>query len=101
MLIRGRETLAILTMMGVKETIAKSLDEYIEFAIKLERIQHGDNRYLKRLQRIQHRIYHDMKCITALEDFLESVVKERYEQDSKKDKLINWPISNCTISVLF
>jgi len=34
-LMRGRHSAAILNMMGTKDTIASTLDEYIELAIRL------------------------------------------------------------------
>jgi protein O-GlcNAc transferase len=78
MLMRGRETSAILTMMGITETIAKSLDEYIEFAGKLGKDPAWRKQLSEKIAANRGLIYQDKKCITALEHFLERVVKERY-----------------------
>jgi protein O-GlcNAc transferase len=77
---RGRHTSAILTMIGVTETIASTQDEYIELAVRLG----GDSEWRKQISdKIadnKHHIYRDMKCITALEVFIEKAVKERMER---------------------
>lgn len=73
-LMRQRHCAAILTMMQMEETIAKSIDEYVEIAISL-----GNNIELRRnltnkIKENKHLIYYDRTCITALEDFFVSVV---------------------------
>ena len=73
--------------MGITETIAKSFDEYIEFAVKLGKNSAWRQQMSEMIAVNKHRIYHDRTCITALENFLESVAKERFEQDCKK---ITW-----------
>ncbi len=77
LLMRQRHCAAILTMMGITETIAKSINEYIEIAVKL-----GKNITLRKhlsdkIKRNKHLIYYDKKSITALEDFLEAAVQEK------------------------
>lgn len=76
-LMRQRHCAAILTMMQIKETIAKSVDEYIEIAISL-----GNNIELRRnlsnrIKEKKHLIYYDRTCITALEDFFVSAIEEK------------------------
>lgn len=75
-LMRGRHSSAILTMMGVTETIASTLDEYIELAVRLGL----DSKYRKQIsEKIaanKHFIYHDQACVAALEGFLERVTKK-------------------------
>jgi predicted O-linked N-acetylglucosamine transferase (SPINDLY family) len=72
---RGLHSSAILTMMGVTETIASSLDEYIEIAIKLG--QDADYRRLisRKIASNKYHIYHDRACIEGLEAFLENAIK--------------------------
>jgi predicted O-linked N-acetylglucosamine transferase (SPINDLY family) len=72
---RGRHSFAILTMMGVTETIASSIDEYISLAVRL-----GEDSVIRqsisdKIAANKHRLYGDRTCITALEDFLEKAVK--------------------------
>jgi len=75
-LMRGRHTFAILSMMGLTETIASSLDNYISLAVRLGQ----DTEWRKKISEIiatnKHLIYRDRTCITALEEFFEHVVKE-------------------------
>jgi predicted O-linked N-acetylglucosamine transferase (SPINDLY family) len=73
---RGRHSSAILTMMGLTETIADSLDDYVNLAVKLGNDLEWRKQISEKIATQKHLIYHDEKCITALEDFLEKVVKE-------------------------
>jgi len=75
-LMRGRESTAILNMIGVKETIANSIDDYVSLAIKLAKDPNLRSQISDKIARNKHIIYRDRTCITALEDFLETVVKE-------------------------
>ena len=77
MLMRGREGFAILTMMGVTETIAGSLDEYISHAAELGNNIHLRQRISSRIASSRHLVYKDMTCIAGLEDFFERAVKDR------------------------
>jgi protein O-GlcNAc transferase len=75
-LMRGRESTAILQMMGLKETIATSIDDYISLAVKLGKDSNLRSQISDKIARNKHIIYQDITYITALEDFLEKVVKE-------------------------
>lgn len=81
---RGRHAMGILKMMGLNETIVSTIDEYVELAVRLAKDSKWRRQISEKIVANKHRIYHDRKCIIALENFLESVVKERYEQDSKE-----------------
>ena len=76
-LMRGRHSSAILTMMGVTETIVSSLDEYIELAVHLGLDSQWRKTISDKIATNKHLVYRDKTCITALEDFLERVVEER------------------------
>jgi len=76
-LMRGRESTAILTMMGLKETIAASLDEYVALAVKLGQSSEWRREISEKIARNKHIVYKDKYCITVLEDFLDKSVKER------------------------
>jgi protein O-GlcNAc transferase len=75
---RGRHSPAILTMMGLTETIAETLDDYIDLAVKLGKNSDWRKRISEKIATKKHLVYRDEKCITALEDFLEKAVKESY-----------------------
>lgn len=73
---RGRHSAAILSMMGMTETIASSIDEYVDIAGKLWSDE-GWRRHLSAtMANKKHLIYRDRTCITALENFLERAVRE-------------------------
>jgi protein O-GlcNAc transferase len=75
-MMRGRHSYAILTMMEVTDTLASSLDEYISLAIRLGNDAAWRNEISQKIAANKHRLYNDRTCVTALEDFLERVVKE-------------------------
>ena len=72
----GHISSAVLTTMGIKETIAESIDEYIEIAAKLGKDTELRNYLSEQIAANKHLIYRDRTCITGLEDFFEKVVKE-------------------------
>ena len=76
-LMRGRHSSAILTMMGVTETIATNLDEYVSMAVKLGQDVDWRHSLSDKIAKNKHLAYRDRTCITALEDFLEREVKKR------------------------
>ncbi|MFA6054067.1 MAG: tetratricopeptide repeat protein [Thermodesulfovibrionales bacterium] len=80
-LMRGRESTAILNMMGLKETIATSIDDYVSLAVKLGKDSNLRSQISDKIARKKHIVYQDITCIAALEDFLEAVVKEKLKND--------------------
>jgi len=74
-LMRGRHAAAILTMMGVDETIAATIDDYVSTAIRLAKDTQLRTVLKAKIAENKHRIYRDMNCITALEEFLERAVR--------------------------
>jgi len=76
-LMRGRHSAAILAMMGMKDTIASTLGEYIELAVKLAKNRELRQHISDKIASGKHRIYRDRTCITAFEDFLENAVKKK------------------------
>ena len=72
---RGRHTAAILEMMGVAETIARSLDDYVAIAIRLGRDETARAAVRATIAANKQRVYGDRTCIAALEDFLERAVR--------------------------
>jgi protein O-GlcNAc transferase len=74
-LMRGRHSTAILTMMGITETIAKTLDEYIELAIRLGSDSKWRKQISEKIAANKQLVYRDKTCIIALEAFFERVVR--------------------------
>jgi len=74
---RGRHTAAILRMMGVLETIATTIDDYVSIAVKLANNPAERTAVSRSIVDAKPRLYRDRSCISALEDFLEDVARHR------------------------
>ena len=73
-LMRGRHTVAILGMMGIEETIAESLEEYVRIAVRLAK-DSAWRKHISEATRLNvNRVCRDMDCIRGLEIFLEKAV---------------------------
>ncbi len=72
---RGRHSAAILQMMGVTETIARDVDDYVAIAARLAHAPAERLALSNRIGAAKERVYRDRACITALEDFLEKAVR--------------------------
>jgi predicted O-linked N-acetylglucosamine transferase (SPINDLY family) len=74
-MMRGRHTAAILDMMGIRETIARTVDAYVSNAAMLGRSSARRRELSARIAERKHRVYRDRECIGALEAFLENAVR--------------------------
>ena len=74
-LMRGRHSAAILQMMGVTETIAGTLDDYVTIAARLANNPQERQAISRRIAENKQRVYRDPACIAALQDFLEQAVR--------------------------
>lgn len=74
-LMRGRHATAILQMMGVTETIAASVDEYISIAVRLASDPAWRGKLRARIAENKHRLFRDRRCISALEHFLSQTAR--------------------------
>src|SRR5262249_44775062 len=74
-LMRGRHTAAILEMMGVTETIADTVDDYIATAVRLGRDPLWRRALQRQIRERKHRVYCDHACIAALEEFLDRTAR--------------------------
>jgi predicted O-linked N-acetylglucosamine transferase (SPINDLY family) len=74
-LMRGRHTAAILRMMNVADTIAATRDDYVSIAVRLARDESVRAAVKSKIARNKHRVYADMTCIAALEEFLNRVAR--------------------------
>lgn len=73
-LMRGRHTYAILTMIGVTETIASSVEDYVSIAVRLGRSRAWREEVSAKARRNIHHAYEDMAAIDGLRDFIENSV---------------------------
>jgi len=74
-MMRGRHAAAILDMMDIRETIARTVGEYVSIAGMLGRSSARRAELSARIAESKHRVYRDRECIGALEAFLENVVR--------------------------
>ncbi len=74
-MMRGRHAAAMLDMMNVGETTARTIDEYVAIASALGRDAILRNRLSAQIISQKHRIYRDRDCIAALQEFLDQAVR--------------------------
>ena len=72
---RGRHSAAILEMMGVTDTIARDLDDYVAIAARLANTPEERLAISNRMGAAKDKIYGDRACVAALEDLLEKAVR--------------------------
>src|SRR5262249_1315070 len=72
---RGRHTTAILEMMGIGETTAQTIDDYVSIAIGLAQNPQARMALKTKISQNKHRLYRDRDCILALETFLDRVAR--------------------------
>jgi protein O-GlcNAc transferase len=76
-MMRGRHTAAILDMMDVRGTTARSIDEYVSIAGFLGRTSAKRTELSAEIASKKHRVYRDRTCIAALETFLDEAVRNQ------------------------
>lgn len=74
-LMRGRHSAAILRMMGVTDTIAENVEDYVAIAARLANDPPQRQALRARIAENKHRLYRDRACVTALEELLENAVR--------------------------
>jgi predicted O-linked N-acetylglucosamine transferase (SPINDLY family) len=72
---RGRHSAAILQMMGITDTIARDVDDYVSIAARLAHDPGARKLLSRRIAENKQKVYRDRACIVALEDFLERAVR--------------------------
>ena len=75
-LMRGRHTAAILTRIGVTDTIAATTDEYVNIAVRLAGDPAERAAVRARVAAGKHRAYGDLAPIRAMEEFLARAVAQ-------------------------
>ena len=77
-LMRARHSYAILTQLGVRETIARDADEYVNIAARLGLDRQWRQSVIDRMVANYSDLYSDTRSVRALEDFCRRVTKERF-----------------------
>lgn len=72
---RGRHSTAILAMMGVTDTVAASVDDYVAMAARLANDPAQRQALRTRMREAEPKVYRDSASIAALEDFLDRVAR--------------------------
>jgi predicted O-linked N-acetylglucosamine transferase (SPINDLY family) len=72
---RGRVSAGMLRMMGMPETIAETIDDYVALAVRIGRDLPWRAELKQGVARNKHRLYRDRSCIAALEDFLDRAAR--------------------------
>jgi protein O-GlcNAc transferase len=76
-LMRQRHCCGILAMMGITETVASSINEYTEIAVRLGKDPAWRHHIADKIAANKHILYRDRTPITALEDFLKKVLQHK------------------------
>ncbi|GAC1619177.1 MAG: hypothetical protein NVS4B4_04380 [Bradyrhizobium sp.] len=74
-MMRGRHTAAILELMDIVETTARTIDQYVSIATMLGGDSARRAELSARIADNKRRVYRDRECITALEAFLDNAVR--------------------------
>ena len=74
-MMRGRHAAAILEMMEVRETTARTVDEYVSIAARLGRDKKTRVEISAKIANEKYRVYRDHDCLLALETFLQNAVR--------------------------
>lgn len=74
---RGRHSEAILRMMGLTDTIAGNIDEYIDIAVGLGKNPDLRKSISDKIAQNKYRIYGDKTAVRGLEEFLIKAVSEK------------------------
>jgi predicted O-linked N-acetylglucosamine transferase (SPINDLY family) len=77
-MMRGRHTAAILDVMDISETTARTIDEYVSIAGLLGRTSAKRAELSAEIANKKHRVYRDRTCIAALEAFLDRAVRAEH-----------------------
>jgi protein O-GlcNAc transferase len=75
-LMRSRHSAAILRMMGITDTIAETVDEYVEIAVRLATDVAWRHAIRDRIGAQKNRVYRDSESIAALQAFLDGVARQ-------------------------
>jgi predicted O-linked N-acetylglucosamine transferase (SPINDLY family) len=71
---RGRVSYGVLQTLGVLDTVASSLEDYVEIAVKLGTDRDWRRQIVEKISSHHHNLYDDRVAIKALEQFYQEVV---------------------------
>jgi protein O-GlcNAc transferase len=71
---RGRHSYAILTQLGISETIARDKEDYVDIAVRLGTDAEWRKQVLQKMADGESQLFSDTSSIVALEEFLIGVV---------------------------
>ena len=74
---RGRQSYAILTQLGVTETICDDEQEYVEIAVRLGLDRNWRDNLICQMKARHSSLYSDGRCVRALEEFYVQAVNEQ------------------------
>jgi protein O-GlcNAc transferase len=77
-LMRSRHSSAFLKVMGIEETIADTVDDYVSIAIRLARDVPWRSAVKAKISLNKDRIYREPTCLPALQKFLWNVAREGF-----------------------
>ena len=78
---RGRHAYALLKMIGVEDTIAADMEEYISIAARLGNNRKWRDEISAKISGCKHRAYQDRECIAGLERFLMAASGNQVQDD--------------------
>jgi predicted O-linked N-acetylglucosamine transferase (SPINDLY family) len=75
-LMRGRVSAGMLRMMGMPETVAGTIDDYVALSVRMANDPLWRKTVRDGVAENKYRLYCDRDCIVALETFLDRVVRQ-------------------------
>ena len=82
---RGRQSYAILTELGVTDTIANDAAEYVQIAIRLGTDRNWRDDIVRRMAGNYPSVYSDTRCVRVLEDFFKRTVEMRLQKQRNSE----------------
>jgi protein O-GlcNAc transferase len=86
---RGRQSAAILTQLGVIDTIARCEAEYVEIAVRLGLDREWRRGVINRMLAGHPKLFSDTRSVRALEQFYRRVVEERLRSQAGKAAILD------------
>jgi protein O-GlcNAc transferase len=81
---RGRQSYAILTQLGVTDTIARDKTEYVDLAVRLGQDTEWRAEIVRRMREGHPALFQDTRSVRALEEFYQRAVAEALASDGEK-----------------
>ena len=88
-LMRGRQSYGMLKLIGIEDTIAKDVDDYVQIAVKLGLDPEWRRSVSSRIVERRHLLFDDTSCVKSLEAFYRWAAGAPRPEDPSMFKL--WP----------